>query len=277
MLRCLGHGTGGETGGRAAGAYSTSLNLPEDIRQEEELVRQWLRSRLTYANITATIAVFLAIGSGAYAITTLPADSVGTIQLKRHAVTARKLARGAVGATGIRAGAVGARQIDGREVQHRVGGSCGNLSAVAKVNQDGSVGCVPTLPAEYGVNENGRQVTLSGTFTALATKTLPAGSSYLVLANVELGFTGPAAREAGAQCTLADDPLARQSETSEVTLPNETDPLATGTLPLQIAVPASRTATTVSLFCSQIGGLGANTTVGTQGWGLNAIQTASNN
>jgi hypothetical protein len=231
---------------------------------------------LTYANIVATVAMFLAIGGGAYAVTSLPADSVGTIQLKKHAVTARKLARGAVHAAGIRTGAVGARQIDSSEVQHRVGGSCASPSAIANVNEDGSVGCVSTLPAEYGVNENSQEVTLSGTFTTLATKTLPAGSSYLVLANVELAFTGPATREAGAQCTLADDPLARQSESSYVTLPTKPEPVASSSLPLQIAVPAARTATTVSLYCSQFEGLGATTTAGTVGWGLNAIQTAGN-
>jgi hypothetical protein len=32
-----------------------------------------LRPRLTYANVTATLALFLALGGGAYAATSLPA------------------------------------------------------------------------------------------------------------------------------------------------------------------------------------------------------------
>ncbi len=50
-----------------------------------------LRSKLTYANVMATVAVFLALGGGAYAATALPKNSVGARQLKAHAVTPAKL------------------------------------------------------------------------------------------------------------------------------------------------------------------------------------------
>jgi hypothetical protein len=47
---------------------------------------------LTYANVTATLALFLAIGGSAYAAaTTLPANSVSTTQLQDGAVTTLKL------------------------------------------------------------------------------------------------------------------------------------------------------------------------------------------
>jgi hypothetical protein len=49
-----------------------------------------LRSRLTYANAMSTIAVFVALGGGAYAVT-VPRNSVGTKQLKANAVTAAKV------------------------------------------------------------------------------------------------------------------------------------------------------------------------------------------
>src|SRR4051794_31831243 len=52
-----------------------------------------LRSRLTYSNVVATIAVFVALGGGAYAATKLAAHSVGTKQLKNKAVTPPKLAK----------------------------------------------------------------------------------------------------------------------------------------------------------------------------------------
>jgi hypothetical protein len=51
-----------------------------------------LRDRLSYANVMATLAVFLVLGGGAYAAATLPANSVGTTQLRRDAVTRSKLA-----------------------------------------------------------------------------------------------------------------------------------------------------------------------------------------
>ena len=50
-----------------------------------EMVRS-IRSRLTYANIVASIALFVALGGGAYAAITLPAGSVGTKQIRDDAV-----------------------------------------------------------------------------------------------------------------------------------------------------------------------------------------------
>jgi hypothetical protein len=55
-----------------------------------------IRSRLTYANVMATIAVFIALGGGAYAATKLPANSVATKQLKKNAVTGTKIRANAV-------------------------------------------------------------------------------------------------------------------------------------------------------------------------------------
>ena len=53
-------------------------------------------SRLSYANVMATIAVFMALGGGAYAAFKLPKNSVGTKQLKNAAVTTKKIKNGAV-------------------------------------------------------------------------------------------------------------------------------------------------------------------------------------
>jgi hypothetical protein len=50
-----------------------------------------LRGNLTYANVMATIAVFLVLGGSAVAATQLPGESVGTKQLKKGAVTPGKL------------------------------------------------------------------------------------------------------------------------------------------------------------------------------------------
>lgn len=52
--------------------------------------------RLSYANVMATLAVFLGLGGGAYAAVSLPARSVDTKHIKRHAVTRPKLAARAV-------------------------------------------------------------------------------------------------------------------------------------------------------------------------------------
>ena len=53
-----------------------------------------LRQRLTYANVMATLGVFLGLGGTAWAVA---ANSVGTAQLKNGAVTNPKLAANSVG------------------------------------------------------------------------------------------------------------------------------------------------------------------------------------
>lgn len=53
--------------------------------------------KLTYANVTATVALFLALGGGAaYAATTIGENSVGTRQLKRNSVTGAKVKNGSL-------------------------------------------------------------------------------------------------------------------------------------------------------------------------------------
>jgi hypothetical protein len=76
-----------------------------------------LRDRLTYANVTATLAVFIALGGTSYAALSLPRNSVGSRQIRAGAVrsselkdrsvrlrdvsvSARKSLRGAVGPAG---------------------------------------------------------------------------------------------------------------------------------------------------------------------------------
>lgn len=52
----------------------------------------FLRRHLTYANVAASLALFLALGGAAYAATQLPKNSVGTRQLRNGSVTAAKIA-----------------------------------------------------------------------------------------------------------------------------------------------------------------------------------------
>jgi hypothetical protein len=63
-----------------------------------------IRGKLTYANVMATIAVFIALGGASYAAIKLPKNSVGTKQLKKGAVTPAKFSPAAksrlVGPTG---------------------------------------------------------------------------------------------------------------------------------------------------------------------------------
>jgi len=70
-----------------------------------------LHPHLSYANVMATAAVFIALGGSAYAVTQLPRDSVGAAQIKRSAVGASELRTGAVSSRSIRDRSVTLRDI----------------------------------------------------------------------------------------------------------------------------------------------------------------------
>jgi hypothetical protein len=76
-----------------------------------------IRSHLTYANVMATIAVFIALGGGAYAVSTAPKNSVVSKSIKNgqvkkpdladNSVTSNKVADGSLIGADIAHGAVG--------------------------------------------------------------------------------------------------------------------------------------------------------------------------
>jgi hypothetical protein len=70
-----------------------------------------ISERLTYANVMATIAVFLVLG-GATAYAALGRNSVGSKQLKKNAVTAAKIKKNAITTAKIRNRAVTAAKLD---------------------------------------------------------------------------------------------------------------------------------------------------------------------
>jgi hypothetical protein len=62
-------------------------------------------TKLTYANVIATLALFLALGGGgAWAATTVAGNSIGTAQLKNRAVTAKKVSYGTLLAKDFKSG-----------------------------------------------------------------------------------------------------------------------------------------------------------------------------
>jgi hypothetical protein len=74
-----------------------------------------LRSKLTYSNVIASLALFVALGGVAVAAG-LPKNSVGPKQLKKNAVTAAKLKKGAVTSSKIAPGAVIAGKLSANAV-----------------------------------------------------------------------------------------------------------------------------------------------------------------
>lgn len=72
---------------------------------------QRLRSGLSYANVMATIAVFIALGGTGYAAFSLPRDSVGSRELRSRSVGAAELRRDAVVSSSVRDGALNLRDL----------------------------------------------------------------------------------------------------------------------------------------------------------------------
>src|SRR4051794_26999805 len=70
-----------------------------------------LPDRLSYANATASLALFVALGGNGYAAATLPRDSVGAAQLRNNAVGTKELRRGAVRSSDIRNREIGVRDL----------------------------------------------------------------------------------------------------------------------------------------------------------------------
>ena len=97
-----------------------------------------MRAHPSYADVAATLALIIALGGTSYAVGALPRNSVGTAQIKRHAVTKGKLARGVViagprgrkGAPGP-PGAVGAAGVSGLVIVDNAGGQLGAATCPA--------------------------------------------------------------------------------------------------------------------------------------------------
>jgi hypothetical protein len=85
--------------------------------------------RPRYADVASTLALLLAMGGTAYAAS-LPANSVGTAQLKSDAVTGSKIGENAVAASEIASGAVAGSEVRNESL---------TLADLAGVNQPGEL------------------------------------------------------------------------------------------------------------------------------------------
>jgi hypothetical protein len=119
---------------------SDQANTPPATQGQRANVFHRLGRHIGYANVMATVAVFIALGGASYAAIRLPSNSVGARQLKSHAVTPRKVApatvalfkgqkgeKGVTGPTGAKGdpgapgsqGAAGAAGLDGASIVDR--------------------------------------------------------------------------------------------------------------------------------------------------------------
>jgi hypothetical protein len=104
---------------------------------------QKIRARLTFANLVACLALFVALGGASYAAVKLPKDTVGAKQLKNGAVTSAKLKAKAVTGAKLGAGAVGTAALaDGAVTGAKV--NAGTLGTVPSASRADSAGTAAT-------------------------------------------------------------------------------------------------------------------------------------
>lgn len=85
---------------------------------------QRVRRHLSYPNVVATVALFVALGGTSYAALQLPRDSVGAKQLRAKAVGPSELRSKAVGGRHLRAGSVTTSKLS-RTTREALRGSAG--------------------------------------------------------------------------------------------------------------------------------------------------------
>jgi hypothetical protein len=91
-----------------------------------------IRSRLTFANVTSCLALFIALGGTGYAVTALPRNSVGSAQLRSKSV----------GPSELKSNAVTSRAVRNRSIR------TSDLSTEARVSLRGQTGAAgPAGPA----------------------------------------------------------------------------------------------------------------------------------
>ena len=114
-------------------------------------MRRGIRSRLTYANVVASLALFIALGGVGYAAVKIPRASVGNPQLKANAVTGSKVKNRSLSAAdfsgSIRgaAGTAGAAGVAGPSGAVGVGGTAGAAGVAGPAGATGPSG--PAGPA----------------------------------------------------------------------------------------------------------------------------------
>lgn len=115
--------------------------------------------KLTYANVVATLALFVALGGVGYAASQLPKNSVGTKQLKKNAVIAQKIANGAVTKAKL-----------GADAQTALTGPAGPKGDTGPKGETG-----PPGPSEAVTAQAPEETLVPGDSTEITSMTLPAG------------------------------------------------------------------------------------------------------
>jgi hypothetical protein len=139
-----------------------------------------IRRRLTFANVISVIALFAALGGGAYAAVALPKNSVGAKQIKKNAVTNAKIGKNAV--TGAK---VKNASLTGADI---------NLATLPKVgsaaNADNAAHAGAADNATHAANADSAAKATNADHATLADNIAPPEAWHEIGASGEPGFAG---------------------------------------------------------------------------------------
>ena len=208
-------------------------------------MRNWTRPRLTYANVIATLALFLALGGGAWAATKLPKNSVGTAQLKKGAVTPTKISKAAKAAL---TGAPGARGPQGPRGETGPKGEPGTKGDTGNTGPRGPSATYSKFDSES--TSELRKVSV----------TVPAGN-YVVQGSMVADFNGSGYVEV--DCNLGGSTGSTGIGGTELTVPAPPggSPVSLAPAEVQAALTIPAGGGTITYTCERSGGSATNLTL----------------
>jgi len=262
-----------------------------------------LRRRPSAPLVISIVALVMSLGGVGYAAVSLPANSVGTAQIRNNAVTytkinpdsvgrvrladggviTSKLANNSVSYQKIQPGAVGHVRANLDQLQARVTGTCSSTNqAITAISRTGTTTCASAPPLEFGAATTAPVTVSSDTAAAsILTKPLPGGSSYVAFATPYVQVTnGQAGQQVNVSCTLAVGPATTATQTRTVSIQLGSTLRAQATsIPLVVTAPSSTNAVTASLSCTRtvLGGTPTPAPTVNVSASFNALQTQSNN
>lgn len=114
------------------------------------------RIRPSYANVTATLALFVGLSGGAYAAASLPANSVGPKQIKKSAVTREKVKKNAIDGSKVLDGSLGGDDVKESSLAKVPSAAAADHAAAAaaldKVTYKAATATAPAAGGTAGLN-----------------------------------------------------------------------------------------------------------------------------
>jgi hypothetical protein len=169
--------------------------------------RTKLRGKLSYANVMATVAVFIALGGASYAAIKVPKNSIGTSQIKRNAVNGSKVANRSLTGSDIDTSTVGevpsAKHADSAD-------KASSANNATNANTVGGISAGQLQSHAFNVNAKTASLPAGAHTTTAATLELPAGT-YLILGRGEIENNGDASNNEVKCSLIAEETSARLS------------------------------------------------------------------